>query len=55
MSKMCKSGVLQGVIIKSAWICAKASFISFCSGEGILAKPKVAREYFALITEFVKE
>ena len=55
INEMCKSGVLQGVIIKSAWICAKASFISFCSSEGMLAKPKVTREYFALITEFVKE
>lgn len=49
------SEVFLKVYQKLAWICAKASFISFCSSEGMLAKPKVTREYFVLITEFVKE
>lgn len=53
--EMCKSGVLQGAIIKHAWICTKPSFIAFCSGEGMIARPKVTKEYYALITEFVKE
>lgn len=55
INEMCKSGVLQGVNIKRAWICTKPSFIAYCSGEGMISRPKVTKEYFALITEFVKE
>lgn len=53
IDKLCTDSIIQSVLMGRAFVCAKSSFIEYCSTTEMLIKAQITPEFRQLIIDFI--